>query len=78
MPWKVTFRNDTNNPDIGTASATFTDGAGLFFSTTVERADQKALSVFASTAKAALAAYQLKQATTDAIAAKLEAELNKV
>lgn len=76
MPWKATFLNDTDSPDIGTAIAIFDDGVSAPF-TFSGRVDQKNdLSSFIDKAKVALSERQSKISTANSIALKIEGALN--
>lgn len=79
--WKGTFRNDTENVDVGTLTAEWTvvDANGVTTEHFIysERKDQKTdMTAFISTAQAALATYQSEKADVDAVNDKLTAGLN--
>lgn len=76
--WTVSFINDTENPDIGTATAVFTDAttnkAVFIYSARLDSKNSAA--AFIAAAKQGLAALQAQVATTTAIAAKIASALN--
>jgi len=77
MTWKATFTKDTELEDVGTITATWTPAEGEAFTIPPRRVDQKAgLAEFVTSAKAALAAWQARQAKVNTISAKVTAALN--
>lgn len=74
--WSVTFTRDTEIQDVGTVTATWTQGADVF-AFPAERVDGKAsLTGFVTRAKHALSVWQAQRTKDAAVAAKIATALN--
>lgn len=74
--WSVTFVRDTEIQDVGSVTATWTQGADVF-SFPSERVDGKAsLAGFVTRAKHALSVWQAQRAKNETLAAKIATALN--